>query len=314
MMVDDSESRSRVRDTVEITLLRLVALPVRILPRRAALAIGGALGLLAWWTRLRRGLVMANLRRALPAASQAERRQVGRRAARNFGRTCAEFLRFAGRDRERVAELVAFEGLEGLRDVVADGDGALVVTAHLGAWALYVTGLAAAGIPSSLLVGKQRNPHVDQLILGIPGDAVQFISKGKQAPRRILESLRDGKVVVMVADHYSSSQRVWAPFLGHPASTLPLPGALLAKHRRPLFLMSGVRGDAGRHRVAIRRLEVPDHLEGDDLRLEVAVLCNRELGREILAHPDQYWWYHQRWKVRGVPDGAGHVLGEPPQV
>lgn len=311
-MTEDAEPQSRLRDTIEIALLRLVALPVRILPRRAALAIGGTLGLLAWWTRLRRGSVMANLRRALPGAPEAERRQVGRRAACNFGRTCAEFLRFAGRDRARVAELVAFDGLEELREAVADGDGALVVTAHLGAWALYVTGLAAAGIPSALLVGKQRNPHVDQLILGIPGDAVQFISKGKQAPRRILESLRDGKVVVMVADHYSSSQRVWAPFLGRPASTLPLPGALLAKHRRPLFLMSGVRVDTGRHRVAIRRLQVPYDLEGDDLRLEVAVLCNRELGRDILAHPDQYWWYHQRWKVRGSAAGASHVLGDPP--
>jgi len=214
---------------VEILALRLFALPVRLLPRRMALGLGGFVGMVAWWSRIRRDVVLANLRQALPEASEAERVAVGRQAARNFGRTSAEFLRFAGRDRERVGQLINIDDLEELRAALVEGKGAVIVTAHLGAWALYVGALAAGGIPSALLVGKQTNPRVDRLILGIPGDAVRFVSKGKRAPRQILECLRDGLAVVMVADHYISSETVWAPFLGRNASTLPLLGALLAK-------------------------------------------------------------------------------------
>jgi KDO2-lipid IV(A) lauroyltransferase len=303
-----------LRHAVEILALRALSLPLRALPRRLALVFGGWLGRLGWWTGIRRSRVLANLEQALPAATPAERRAVARRAAANFGRTVTEFLRFAGRDRERVGELVAVEGVEGLSEALAEGRGALVVTAHLGAWALYVTALAAAGIPAALLVGKQRNPHVDRLILGIPGDAVAFISKGKQAPRQILGQLRAGRAVVMVADHYISAESVWAPFLGRPASTLPLPGALVEKHHLPLFLMTGLRVGGGRHRLRLRRLHPPEDLTGDDLRLAVAELCNRELGREIVAHPEQYWWYHDRWKVRGKYKKRKGVLGEPPAV
>ncbi|NJL29967.1 MAG: hypothetical protein HC897_19770 [Thermoanaerobaculia bacterium] len=96
-------------------------------------------------------------------------------------------------------------------------------------------------MPSALLVGVQRNPKVNELILGIPGDAVQFISKAKSSPRDILKALAAGKVIVMVADHYSSEQKVFVPFLGRPAFTLPLPGSLVARHRLPLFAMTGHR-------------------------------------------------------------------------
>ncbi|NJL29966.1 MAG: hypothetical protein HC897_19765 [Thermoanaerobaculia bacterium] len=68
---------------------------------------------------------------ALPEASAAERRRIGAQAARNFGRTVCEFLRFSGDDRERVLELVMIEGLDTLRAALAEGRGAVLVTAHL---------------------------------------------------------------------------------------------------------------------------------------------------------------------------------------
>lgn len=305
-----------LRNRLEMTAFRLVTWPIRLLSRRAALGFGAVLGRVSWKLGVRRGRVLASLRQALPEAGPAEHRRIGEAAAAHVGRTVAEFLRFAGEDRRRVDALVALEGLEPLRQLLAKRErgGALVVTGHLGAWALYVTALAAAGIPAALLVGKQRNPYVDELILGIPGDAVRFISKGRSAPRHLLASLQEGRVVVMVADHYSSAESVWAPFLGRSASTLPLPGTLVERYGLPLFLMVGRRQEDGTHRVHLRELAVPEDLEGDALRHEVAVLCNRELGRAILEQPEQYWWYHARWKVRGVYRKRKKLLGQPPPL
>jgi KDO2-lipid IV(A) lauroyltransferase len=302
-----------VQNSLESLALRALAAPVRALPRRRALELGAAIGQLAWWSGVRRALVLSNLEQAAPASTPRERLDLGRRAALNLGRTIAEYLRFSGADRRHVLDVVSLEGADRVRTELSAGRGVVIVTGHIGAWALYVTALAAAGLPSSLLVGRQRNPYVDRLILGIPGDAVQFISKGSRAPRQVLESLRAGRAVVMVADHYISSEAVWAPFLGRSASTLPLPGALVAKHGLPLFLMCGTRDAGDRHHVRLRRLEVPAGLTGDALRLEVAVLCNRELGREVLACPEQYWWYHDRWKVRGVYRKRKRLLGTPPE-
>lgn len=307
----------RLRHGGEFAALWLLGGGVKLMPRRWALALGAAIGQLGWWTGIRRRKVLQSIALALPLASDGERRGAAARAARNFGRTVIEFLRFSGRDRRRILELVEVRGLDSVRQALAAGRGAVLVTGHLGAWALYVTALGASGVASALLVGVQRNARVNELILGIPGDAVQFISKSKSAPREILKALRQNKVIVMVADHYSSEQKVYVPFLGKKAFTLPLPGALVAKHHLPLLCMTGHRIEGGRHHLDIAPIPLPEGLEGDTLRLEVALRCNEALGEAIRTFPEQYFWYHDRWKVRSkikprltVGDEGEPVLGQ----
>jgi KDO2-lipid IV(A) lauroyltransferase len=280
------------------SVVALAAL-LRVLPRTFALELGAAIGQLGWWLRIRRRVVLSNLAQAFPAATPRERRRIATRAARNFGRTAAEFVRFAGSDRERVGELVRVNGVEALREALAAGGGAIVVSAHLGAWALYVTALAAVGIPSALLVGRQHNPKVQRFILGIPGEAVRFVPKSKGAPRDILRCLREGRAVVMVADHRAGRSGELAPFLGRMASTLPLPGAIAARHETPIFLMAGRRTTHEQHVVALSRLALPTGGDDDQRRHAITIACNEALGAAILATPEQYFWYHRRW--RGQP-------------
>ncbi|MDD5562197.1 MAG: lysophospholipid acyltransferase family protein [Thermoanaerobaculaceae bacterium] len=282
------------RHHLEYAGVAALAAMMRALPRGAALAAGAALGELGWLASIRRGVVAANLAQALPLVSPRERRRIGARAARNFGRTVAEFVRFAGGDRDRVGELVALEGLGELRAAAAAG-GAIVVTAHLGAWALYVTALAAAGVPSALLVGRQHNPKVQRFILAIPGGAVRFVAKSKAAPREILRCLQERRAVVMVADHRAGRSGIPAPFLGRVGSTLPLPAAIAARHGTPLFVLAGRRVAGGRHRVTIARLPVGAAGSDETRRLAIAAACNEALGRAIVSCPDQYFWYHRRW-------------------
>ena len=292
----------KARYHLEYGSVVVLAALLRALPRAVALEFGAALGQLGWWLRIRRRLVLYNLAQAFPDSTPRERRRIASRSARNFGRTVAEFVRFAGSDRDRVGELVRLEGVEALRDALAGG-GAIVVTAHVGAWALYVTALAAAGVPSALLVGRQHNPKVQRFILGIPGDAVHFVPKSKGAPRDIMRCLRDGRAVVMVADHNAGRRGDFAPFLGKVASTLPLPGAIAARHRTPIFLMAGCRVSRGEHRLEITRLVLPHGDDEERLRHEITVACNDALGKAILACPEQYFWYHRRW--RDYPQTAG---------
>ena len=304
----------RARYLLEYSAVLGLALVLRALPRRAALGCGALLGRVGWWLRIRRRVVLSNLAQALPESSARDRLRLGALAARNFGRTVAEFVRFAGADRARVGELVSVTGDEPLRRSLEAGGGAIVVTAHVGAWALYVTALAARGIPCALLVGRQHNPLVQRFILGIPGGAVRFVAKSKGAPREILHCLKEGRAVVMVADHRAGRSGVLAPFLGRPASTLPLPGTIASRYGTPTFVMAGHRTSDLRHAVAITPLAVPAGLADEEARrLAVTEAFNDALGAAIRACPEQYFWYHRRWHNapgtalpgQDAPAGAG---------
>ncbi|MEM1204070.1 MAG: lysophospholipid acyltransferase family protein [Acidobacteriota bacterium] len=281
---------------LEYYALLIFAHAMRLLPRPLALACGGAIGQVGWWLGPRRRLVLSNLAQALPDATDRQRRRIAARAARNFGRTVTEFVRFDGGDRRRVGDLVRFSGVDELAAATRPDLGALVITAHLGAWALYVTGLAAAGIPVALLIGRQHNPKVDAFIHSIPGDAVTFIPKGRSSVRTILKCLQAGTTVVMVADQHAGKPGTRVPFLGRRTSMLALPGAIVAKYGAPVFLMKGHRAEGGRHDVHLRRLEIPETDDKTSLRRVVAESYSEALGQAVLEHADQYFWYHRRWR------------------
>jgi len=296
----DSERSAfdRSRHALELAALRAFGAVFHAVPRSAALTLGGWFGRLAWLLGVRRKRVLNNLAVVFPELELNERKRLGRESAQNFGRTVAEFLRFPGGDRAAVGKLVEIHGLAPLLRLRETGQGAILVTAHLGAWALYVAALASAGLKPALLVGKQTNAGVDRLILDLPGEAVTFISKSRAAPRRMLRALRQGRVVVMVADHYSSDQKIRVDFLGRPAYTLPLPGALVEKHGLAFFRMTGRRCEGGRHVVDIDPIALHKRNDRDAMRLHIARRMNAALGEAIRRCPEQYFWYHHRWKHR----------------
>ena len=284
------------RHHLEYAGLTGLAALCRALPRPVALGVGAAIGELGWRLRIRRALVLANIAQALPALPPRGARRLAAQAARNFGRSVIEIIRVAGGDRRRLDGLVAFAGLDELAAATAAGAGAIVVTPHLGPWGLYITALSTSGLPAALLAGRQHNPRVDAFILGIPGTVVRMISKGPAAPRDVLRCLREGRVVMMVADQTSGPRGDQVPFFGRVASTLPLPAAIVVRHGTPLFALAGHRIAGGRHEVRLWRLTTPAEGSEADRRLALSAAINEAFAEAILANPEQYFWYHHRWR------------------
>ena len=291
----------RLRYGIEYLALSSYSALIGALPRAWALRSGEWIGELAWRLRLRRKVVLENLSGSFPGRPSQELLDIGRASSRNFGRATTEFARVAGRDRGELDRYVDFEGLDDLRSALAEGNGAVIVTGHIGSWALYFSALACFDVPTALLVGRQSNPMVDRFIHNIPGGALQLIGKGKLAPRHVLRSLKQGRAVIFVADQYSRVG-TFLPFLGRPARTLILPGSIVARDRsRPLFIMTGGHTGDGHHRVRLVRQPAP---EASATAEQISAFCNERLGDAIASAPDQYFWHHRRWKVVGDHEGT----------
>lgn len=286
----------RLSHKLEYWALILFARLLCILPRKWALGIGSSIGGLGWALGIRRDLVLSNIANARPHAKEEELKKIGKQAARNFGRTITEFIRYGIKDRDKVPSLVSIKGIETLQEALAKGNGAILLTGHHGAWAIYFAAISMAGIPLSLLVGKQHNPKVDAFIHKIPGDRVEFITKGRTAIKTILAKLNEGRAVVMVSDQHAGKGGIVVPFLGKNASTLPLPGSFAVKYNVPVFTMSGQREKDGLHSVRIEPLEIPESMPAEKQKIEVLRRYNLKMGEVVANCPEQYFWYHRRWR------------------
>lgn len=287
-----------VQDRVEYGLTRALEAGVAVLPRGAAAWLGSAIGeLVRFPLRIRRGTVDANLRRAFPDADPAWLERVRRGAYRHLGREAVEMIRLSRLSRERIIELTETPQWDEFLAARAEGKGVLLVTGHYGNWEVAAAAVAARGIPIEAVVKRQRNRLVDARIEAARRRLGIGTIDMRSAPKRIPRALAQGHAIGIVADQDAREAGVWVPFFGAPASTYRGPALFALKFGVPVYAAVARRLEDGRYRIEGTR--IPMESTGDseaDVRRLTARLA-RHLEDEIRKDPEQYFWFHKRWKT-----------------
>lgn len=287
-----------LQDRLEYGLTRALEAGVSMLPQRAAVRVGEAIGgLIRAPFGVRRGTVDANLARAFPGADADWLDRVRRETYRHLGREAVEMIRLSRLD---PAEIIARTDMPTWDDFVEarrEGKGVLLVTGHYGNWEIAAAAVAARGIPTDAVVKRQRNRLVDARIeaarrrLGI-----ETIEMGS-APRRVPRALAANHAIGIVADQDAREKGVWVPFFGVPASTFRGPALFAIRMGAPIFAAVARRLPDGRYRIESERLPLD---RTGDLEADVVALTRRlaaHLEASIRRDPAQYFWFHKRWKT-----------------
>lgn len=183
------------------------------------------------------------------------------------------------------------------RRLFETGSGAIIVTGHIGNWELAGAYLARAGIPVTAVVRRQRGT-VDRRFQRVRHAlGLEFVYQ-EEPSRSLVRALRAGRTVTLVADQHAARGGVPIPFLGRLASTYRGPARLAIACRVPLFLGALLR-DGDDYRVSLERVDEEDG-RLDEIGLTRAWVARLE--QLVHRHPEQYFWFHRRWKW--VPSGT----------
>jgi Kdo2-lipid IVA lauroyltransferase/acyltransferase len=262
-------------------------------------ALGARLGAAVHRLGIRRSTVAENLRLAFPERGEAWRREVERAAYRHLGREAAAMVRLSGLDAAAVVERTVPRGWDELQEALSEGRGVILVTGHYGNWEIAAATVAARGVPVAAIVRRQGNRLVDaRLDAARRNLGVETVSQ-REAPSRIPRVLRRNGVVGIVGDQDARRAGVFVPFFGRPASTHRGPALFALRFGAPVFACVARRlpGPGVRYEVSGSRVEVPrtGELEAD-VRTLTAALAAR-LEAEVREAPEQYFWFHRRWKT-----------------
>lgn len=299
-------SRKRGRHQVEaIGFLGLVAL-VRGLPRGAALAVAGALGLFAFdVVRLRRGVAVENVQaRLAPPGGRREAVRIARRSYRVIARTFVDLLRGGRMSASELRTYVPTEELRPVREAAA-ARGALLISGHFGNWELIVQALAATGVTVGALAKDQHNARVNDRVKEIRRAAGIRPLSSRRGLREAIRLLRDGGCVASLMDQDAGRRGEFVEFLGTPASTPR--GLVSLAIRSQVPIVPGVLVDeGGRYRVVLGEVWRPPPAGPDDAAAVRAGVehVTRFLEARVREHPDNYFWAHRRWKTRPPAEGT----------
>lgn len=187
-------------------MMRLLVWLTGHVPRRARLAVAGALGevvFLAWPSKRR--VTIANLAQVLGVAPDApEARWAARRTWRNYGRYMAEFFYLPNAS---VADIIAriedTTPAPGWRSrlaaVSSSGRGVLVPTAHFGNWD--VGGVVMGSIvPLQVIAETFTDPRLNRLVVGQRARLGMTVMHAEGSLRRIMRVLQEGGNVATPVD------------------------------------------------------------------------------------------------------------------
>jgi Kdo2-lipid IVA lauroyltransferase/acyltransferase len=305
-----------VRHGLEFGLVRALEATVASLPEAAADRLGARLGRAAYALGVRRATVEQNLRLAFPGETEAWRRRIAVGAYRHLGREAAAILRLSRLEPAAVVERTLARGWEPLQEALAEGRGVLLVTGHYGNWEIAAATVAARGVPVAAIVRPQGNPHFDRHLdaarrrLGI-----ETVSQ-RDAPSRIPRILRRNGVVGIVGDQDARRAGIFVPFFGRPASTHRGPALFALRFDAAVFACVARRLPGATIRYEVSGSRVPVGRTGDaehDVAALTAELAAR-LESEIRMDPEQYFWFHRRWKTPPPAEPPPSQQGTAPRV
>lgn len=268
---------------------------LRAAPEPLALAAGRALGTLSRaLLHVRRRVVESQLADSFPGARPRWVRVTARACYRHFGREVALLMGGSPRIERTLASVVDEGGLgPRLRTAVAQWGGAVVVTGHLGNWELGAAAVRASGVGVTTIVQPQRGVfgrrlHELRAVLGLE------VLHREAAARPALAALRSGRALALVADQHARRGSAPVEFLGRTAWTSLGPARLCLAADVPLFFAALVRDRSG-YRIVHQEIDRgPSGAEAD--AVELTKRWVRALEGQIHLRPEQYFWFHRRWK------------------
>jgi KDO2-lipid IV(A) lauroyltransferase len=277
----------------------------RLLPVRGCLAVAAAAShVFRWVTPKRAQLARENLKLALGLAADDPRvEQIVRSSYRHFCLVATELFvlpRLLGK--RRADEILHVRGLEYVQD---PGRGAVVATAHLGNWELLGTLGPLLGI-SLVSIGKRlTNLRVNEFLTRQRSRYGQRIVDKDGAFLRIAREVKRGALAGILLDVHAGRRGALIDFFGRPASTFLAPAQLARRTGVPFLPVFSVRvREPAEFEVQIGPPIAPDpQLPEDEDVYRMTAEFHRRLEQAIRQNPEQWQWFHRRWKPVGrVPD------------
>lgn len=257
----------------------------------------------------RRAVAIENLRLAFgDRFSAAQRRRIVRRAFVHVGRVVTELLLSQERQGSAAwrARHIHFYGpWDELAAESREGRSGIVVSAHLGNWEAGGFLMAERGVPWSVVAREMDFAWAQKIVEAQRGGTTHMIWK-KGAARGVLRALRAGRTVGLLGDQNAGRHGLFVPFFGVPASTLPLPVTLARRLERPLYVAACLRRPGGGLLALLARVaSPPPELVGEAAERWQLARIHGWHERWIRAHPEQYNWFHRRWKTRPDDEAPG---------
>jgi len=249
------------------------------------------------------GIVARNLKIAFPHSTAGEISTLTRAIAHHFSSVFIEIITiFVKKQPEKILGKVEILHPEVLEQALDKKKGVILFSGHLGNWELIPLVLSKRFNQKVNSVAREmNNPLVEKKVKQFREYMGSELIDKRNAIRTILKRLEQNRIVYLLIDHNTIAREgVFVDFFGKPASTVTSVSQLHLKRAIPII---PIFTHYEEEKIILELLEEIDasgtstgNQEEDTVRLTQK--CTSIIEEKIRQYPEQWFWFHNRWKTR----------------
>ncbi|HZE99789.1 MAG TPA: lysophospholipid acyltransferase family protein [Planctomycetota bacterium] len=297
-------------------VMRTVFMVVGMFRWSLAPVVGRRLGLLLrFLDRRHTGVAARNLERTRGVCAPDAIPAFVDRLYAHIGLSFVEMLMLPGLiERGCIEDFTRFRRFDVAERVLRAGRGLIVVIGHLGNWEVMGLAICKAGYPLNSLARPIENPWIDAWLNRFRTRTGQRIIPKRHALGEMIRVLHRNEILIVQVDQNAKSAGVLTDFFGRPCSTHRSPAILSLKYGTPIIVANIYRENGLHHCDLGDPIDPARHRDHADPVKSMTQAYTAEFEQAVRAHPDQWFWVHERWKhgekssqagASPVPAGAG---------
>ena len=242
-------------------------------------------------------LAYNNLSLAIPELSKKNKDKILNEMWGNLGRIVGEYPHISKYPIDKIGDLIEIskESKQVILELKNSGKGGIIFSGHIGNWEIGPKAFLKYGLEVSTVYRPLNNPYVEKMTASIRG--TELIAKGSAGNRKIIEAIKKGKFIIILADQKISEGEP-IKFFHDDAITTTSIARIALKYDIPLIPARSIRiNDDFKFRIEVERPLVFER--GNDIDLDILSLTRRinlKLEEWIKQYPAQWFWVHNRWK------------------
>ena len=261
--------------------------------------LGGVLGRLVYYcNKPRRDITMDNLRKAYgDSKSEQELRRIARGSFENMVRVYLEVSRVP-KLMKNFSRYVTIERENLVWKALEKKKGAILIGSHYGNWELLGLMGGLVGYPVSAVARPFKNKYIyDQLLKNRQLTGLKLLPN-RGVAREMLRALKQNRIAAIIFDQYAGRRGIVVPLFGRDAYTHGVVAQLALKTGAPVLALFITRQPDGTHKIFVE-----DPIELVDTGNKVQdIIANTKSYNDLLEkwirkNPDQWFWFHKRWKT-----------------
>lgn len=288
-----------MKNRIEYFLFLLFSLTFRLLGLNTSRKLSGLLAFIFYYLiPIRKETVIENLTNAFPEYDERKIRNVAYNAYKSFLTAFIEILYLPKISRQGLKAAVNCPNKELIETKFKEEKGVILLSAHFGNWEYVAASVALQlNIPFSVVVKPQRNPYVTDWMNKVRTRWNNDVVSLGLSIRKIYQTLKEKKIVAMVADQRGPQESIKVEFFGRKVSVHVGPVVLALKTGAPILYGIPVRQKDNSYKIVMHEISKDNLPEDDEEKIiELSQRHTAHLESFIREHPEQWLWMHKRWK------------------